>query len=89
MFGQTNGHRKSRRAAVGRFEFGPPSSQFFLGVASCRGFIDRVIDLLAEGIDGIHRRAPLSWEEEKGIVEVASALLGESGAVGLCVTEGE
>jgi hypothetical protein len=62
--------------------------QFLLGVASCRGFIDRIVDFLTEGIDRVHGGAPFSREEEKGIIEIAPALLGESRAVGLRVIDG-
>ena len=89
MVGQTDGRRECWRATVGRLKLGPPSLQLLLGVASCRGFIDCSVDFLAEGLDRVHRGAPFSWEEEEGIIEIASALLGESRTVGLRVSSGQ
>ena len=89
MVGQADGHGEGRRAAVGRFKLGPPPVQFLLGVASCRGFIDCIVDFLTERIDCVHRSASFSREKEEGIIEIAPALLGESRAVGLCVSDGE
>jgi hypothetical protein len=63
--------------------------QLLLGIASCRGFIDRIVDFLTEGINRVHRGAPFFREEEERIIEIAPAFLGVYRAIGLRVSDGK
>ena len=65
MLRQADGDGKSRRAAIGCGQFLPPTRQFLLGMAAGRRFIDGVVHLLAEGVDGVHGVAPGLREKQK------------------------
>src|SRR5690349_21043104 len=86
MMSQTDHDRPGRRASVHFLEFCLPATEFFLGIAAGRWFVDRAIDRFAKGVNRIHGIAPGLGKKEKGIIKITSALFREIGTkcLGFC-----
>src|SRR5207247_3504033 len=77
VLGQADGHREGSNPQVGRVELVAPALELFARVAAGGRVVHHAVHFPAEGVHRVHGVAACRGQEEKGVVEIAPASLGD------------